>query len=97
MRLLEVVSRWSYELGFGNLVPRTFSLPWLGGGAPPPSQGREKVLGTRLRVRVRVLFRVRAKNLSSSFEIFGLFFSSSFSFINVFFSFFVLIFVNIFS
>ena len=50
-----------------------------------------------VKVRVRVLFRVRAKNLSSSLEIFGLFFSFSFSFINVFFSFFVLIFVNIFS
>ena len=50
-----------------------------------------------VRVRVRVLFRVRAKNPSSSLEILGLFFSSSFSFINVFFSFFVLIFVNIFS
>ena len=34
----------------------------------------------RVRVRVRVLFRVRAKNPSSSLEIFGLFFSSSFSF-----------------
>ena len=40
---------------------------------------------------------VRAKNPSSSLEILGLFFSSSFSFINVFFSIFVLIFVNIFS
>ena len=40
-----------------------------------------------VRVRVRVLFRVRAKNPSSSLEIFGLFFSSSFSFINVFFPF----------
>ena len=39
-----------------------------------------------VRVRARVLYRVRAKNPSSS-----LFFSSSFSFINVFFSFFVLI------
>ena len=38
-----------------------------------------------VRVRVKVLFRVRAKNPSSSLEIFGLFFSSSFSFINVFF------------
>ena len=40
-----------------------------------------------VRVRVRVLFRVRAKNPCSSLEIFGLFFSSSFSFINVFFPF----------
>ena len=40
-----------------------------------------------VRVRVRVLFRVRAKNPSSSLEIFGLYFSSSFSFINVFFPF----------
>ena len=39
---------------------------------------------------------VRAKNPSSSLEIFGLFFSSSSSFINVFFSFFVLLFVNIY-
>jgi len=50
-----------------------------------------------VRARVRVLLRVRPKNPSSNLEIFGLFFSSSFSFINVFFSFFVLIFVNIFS
>ena len=54
-------------------------------------------LVTWVRVRVRVLLRVKAKNPSSSFEIFELFLSSSFSFINVFFSFFVLIFVNIFS
>ena len=40
-----------------------------------------------VRVRVRVLFRVRAKNPSSSLEIFGFFFASSFSFINVFFPF----------
>ena len=41
---------------------------------------------------------MRAKNpiASSNLEIFGLFFSSSFSFINDFFSFCVLIFVNIF-
>ena len=49
-----------------------------------------------VRVRDRVLFRVRAKNPSSSLEIFGLFFTSSFSFINVFFLF-CLNFVNIFS
>ena len=49
-----------------------------------------------VRVRVRVLFRVRAKNASSSLEIFGLFFSSSFSFINVFFSFFFLNFFKYF-
>ena len=45
-----------------------------------------------------VLFRVGVEKPSSSLEIFGLFFSSRFSSTNVlFFSFFVLIFVNSFS
>ena len=56
------------------------------------------VISGRVRVRVRVLFRVSAKNPSSSLEIFGPFFFLQFFFYTCFFfSFFVLIFVNIFS
>ena len=50
-----------------------------------------------VQVRVRLLFWVTAKYPSSSFEIFGLFFSSSFFFYKCFFRLiFVLILVNIF-